>query len=91
MEYMYGYRDNIIIPDKHNTGCSGELTSMADFFGSYYTEGSTMYITASLQNALGTVYENIDFTDVISLNKANLKAMTFRNCRFNNTAVYFIT
>ena len=90
MEYTYGYRDNIIIPDKHNTGCSGELTSMANFFGSYYKEGSTMYITSSLQNALGTVYENIDFTDAISLNKKNLKAMTFRNCRFNNTAPYAV-
>ena len=90
MEYTYGYRDNIIIPDKHNTGYSGELTSMADFFGSYYKEGSTMYITASLQNALGTVYENIDFTNVVNLNKTNLKPMTFRNCRFNNTAPYAV-
>ena len=90
MEYMYGYRDNVIIPDKYNTGCRGELTSMADFFGSYYKEGSTMYMSSSLQNALGTVYENIDFTDVISLNKTNLKAMTFRNCRFNKTAAYAV-
>ena len=90
MEYTYGYRDNVIIPDKYNTGCRGELTSMADFFGSYYKEGSTMYITSSLQNALGTVYENINFTNVVNLNKTNLKPMTFRNCRFNNTAPYAV-
>lgn len=90
MEYTYGYRDNVIIPDKYNTGCRGELTSMADFFGSYYKEGSTMYITSSLQNALGTVYENIDFTSVVNLNKTNLRPMTFRNCRFNITAPYAV-
>lgn len=90
MGYTYGYRDNVIIPDKYNTGCRGELTSMADFFGSYYKEGSTMYITSSLQNALGTVYENIDFTSVVNLNKTNLRPMTFRNCRFNITATYAV-
>ena len=63
MEYTYGYRDNVIIPDKYNTGCHGELTSMADFFGSYYIAGSTMYITSSLQHDIRNAYEKIDFTN----------------------------
>lgn len=88
MTYTQGYRDTVVIPDKYNTGCKGELVSMADFFGSYYTEGTAFYITSALQTALGTVYENIDFSEVVNLNKKSIQSMVFRNCRFSKTAPY---
>ena len=83
-----GYRDTLVIPDKYNTGYKGELISMSEYFGSYYTEGSALYITSALQKALGTVYENIDFVDVINLNKTGLSSMTFKNCKFSASATY---
>ena len=85
-----GYRDSVIIPDKYNTGCSGELIAMADFFGDYYTEGSALYITTALQSDLGTVYENLDIVDCISLNKTGLSSMTFKNCRFSVVSSYAV-
>lgn len=88
MAYVQGYRDTVVIPDKYSTGCKGELVSMADYFGSYYTEGATFYITSAIQTTFGTVYENIDFTDVVNLNKKSLQSMVFRNCRFSKDGAY---
>lgn len=88
MEYAQGYRDTVVIPDKYNTGCQGELVSMVDYFGSYYAEGTAFYITSTIQTALGTLYENIDFTEVVNLNKKSLKSMVFRNCRFSKDGAY---
>lgn len=90
MGYVATYRDSVVIPDKYNTGCKGTLKSMSEFFGSYYTEGEGLYITSALQNELGTVYENIDIDQVITLNKPGLSSMVFRNCRFSKNSSYAI-
>ncbi len=91
MGYTKGYRDTVIIPDKYNTGCKGELVSMSEFFGDLYTEGEALYITSSVQSKVGTLFENIDFTNAINISKANLSSMIFRNCRFSTSATYAVT
>lgn len=90
MNYIKKYRDEVIIPDKYNTGCKGELISVQDFFGDLYT-GGVLYITSNIQNQLGTVYENIDFDVDVNLSKVNLASMTFKNCKFSIASSYAVT
>jgi len=85
-----GYYDEHVIPDKHNTGCSGELTPAAEYFGASYPEEGALYITTSIQNTFGTVYENILFDRTVTLNKPGLQSMVFRNCKFANNGTYAI-
>ena len=84
------YRDTLVIPDKHNTGCSGELVPATEYFGASYPEEGALYITTSIQNTFGTVYENIHFDRTVSLNKQGLQSMVFRNCKFSTNGAYAI-
>lgn len=90
LEYEKGYRDEVIIPDKYNTGCKGELTPWREYFG-YDETQTSLYISSAIQNTYGTVYENVKFDDiVITLNKAGLQSMTFKNCLFSVEAPYAV-
>ena len=87
-----GVCDTQVIPDKHNTGIEAgvTLTPYAEYFSGYCNDGESLYITQALQNNLGTVYENIEFSSVVTLNKANLTSMVFRNCKFSASAAYAV-
>lgn len=90
MGYVKGYRDEVIIPDKYNTGCKGELTPWREYFG-YDETQTSLYISSAIQNTYGTVYENVKFDDiVITLNKTDLQSMTFKNCLFSVEAPYAV-
>lgn len=88
--YVQGYRDSLVIPDKYNTGIQSgvELIPYAEYFAAYCNDGESLYITQALQNDLGTVYENVEFTQTVTINKANLVSMTFRNCKFSTSGSY---
>lgn len=83
-----GYRDTVVIPDKYNTGCKGELQSIAEYFGEEYAEQDMFGINPTLQSTFGTTYENIHFDMPVSMNKQGLQPIIFKNCKFSGDSTY---
>lgn len=94
LTYSEQYCDLHVIPDRHNTGCRGELTKWYDhpaFAGVNVAETTgCLYLTVAICNAVNRVFENIDFDNVYvqltanKLNSTNLGSneITFNNCYF---------
>ena len=66
MAYTQGYRDNVVIPDKYNTGCKGELTQ----FSETATVGT---VTSGDGNSVKIVYDSAKSQIIInSYSNSNL-------------------
>lgn len=88
VEVQENIYDTQVIPDMHNTGARGVLTPWREYFGFDESQDSC-YLSANIQNTYGTVYENVDFSDVVvTLNKTGIQSCTFRNCFFGAESSY---